>query len=777
MKSQRIRNTYDITGIVQGVGFRPAILRLATEAGLAGWIQNRSDSVRISIEGPRKDVEAFIHNLPSRLPPNAVINSISPTESTEVPFPEQLKKFSILPSSETGSHSLLIPADLAICADCMAEITNPSDRRYGYPFTTCVNCGPRYTVINSTPYDRERTTMSIFPMCKKCSAEYNDPENRRFHAETIACPVCGPKLTLEKISGKAVSGDPLKAVRMELSKGRIIAVRGIGGFLLAANAMNRKALETLRKRKNRPHKPFAVMASSVDIVRRYCVVTGEAEQLLLSPESPIVILDVKPETAASKLLPVDLITPDAMTMGVMLPTSPLHKLLLEPLDGDKVPPFEILIMTSGNRGGEPICITCDEARDRLSHIADFILSHNREINLRNDDSLCVVRRGRPQVWRRARGYAPNPVRLVNRMDRRVLAMGADMKNTITVAYDDCAVISPHIGDLETPEALDSIETVAKYLPAFLKKTPDAIAVDLHPDMHSTKLGRRIAAETSLPVVEVQHHHAHAAACLEENGHDKGLALVFDGTGMGTDGSIWGAELLSVDIAGFQRLASFTGVPLPGGDAAVRQPARQLVSRFVSCGSTITREWRTRLGISGSEASLWARQCVEGINAPVTHAAGRVFDSFSALLGFAPPEITYEGQPAIRLEAAALRCRDTVIPELPFSASECEGKLLVNWNESFALLADPRLIKGRETVYAMAVHYSVAKAALRMVEYGLNAAPSAIIALSGGVFMNGILNKLLVDKLEKTGLKVLLHRNTPPNDGCISFGQAVIAGRK
>jgi len=753
------------------------MLRLAHEAGLTGWIQNRSDSVRIVLEGSGKDIELFMREFGGQLPPNAVVSSVSLVESIEVPDQQKAETFSIMPSSETDSHSLLIPADLAICPDCMVEITDPSDRRYGYAFTTCVNCGPRYTVINATPYDRERTTLSAFPMCAQCSAEYGNPSDRRFHAETIACHACGPKLSMTDISGRPVDGDPLRAARMELSQGKIVAVRGIGGFLLAADAMNRHTLKTLRKRKNRPHKPFAVMASTVDVLRRYCMVTSEGEKLLLSPESPIVIMSIKPEAITSGLLTADLITPDSMTMGVMLPTSPLHKLLLEPLEGDNVPPFELLIMTSGNRGGEPICLTDSEVHDRLGNIADFILTHNREINLRNDDSLCVIRQGKAQVWRRARGFAPNPIQLLSALSRNVLAMGADMKNTITVAYNNCAVISPHIGDLETPEALDSIENVAQCLPAFLKKIPESVAVDLHPDMHSSKLGRKIALKSNLPVIEIQHHHAHAAACLEENGQDKGLALVFDGTGLGTDGSIWGAELLYVDENSFRRLGTFAGVPLPGGDAAVRHPARQLVSRFVSSGTGISPEWCARLGIPETDVALWTRQCLEGINAPVTHAAGRLFDSFSVLLGFAPADITYEGQPAIRLEAAALKHIDSGIPDLPFSVCEQGGKLVIDWSASFSMMADLKLIKGRETAFAMAVHYSVAKAALRMVEYALNIMPIRTIALSGGVFMNGILNDLLAGKLETMGLKVLRHRYTPPNDGCISFGQAVVAGRK
>ena len=776
MSPKRIRNIYDLSGIVQGVGFRPAALRLANSLGITGWIQNRTDCVRISVDGTPEEVTAFIPKLQANLPLNARITNITLIESREINETKKLHKFSILPSFHTTATSLLIPADLSMCQDCLSEIRNHADRRFNYPFTTCVNCGPRYTIINATPYDRERTTMSPFPMCEDCRREYENPEDRRFHAETIACPKCGPHVILEDADGNIQGVNAIELARIELSKGKIIAVRGIGGFLLAADALNRNSLETLRRRKNRPHKPFAVMASSIEVLQKYCIVPPEAEELLSSPESPIVILNIKPEVTTAGKLPIDLITPEAMTVGAMLPNSPLQQILFESIGALNIPAFELLIMTSGNRGGEPICITNDEARKRLGNIADYLLIHNREINLRNDDSLCIIQRGLPQLWRRSRGYSPNPIRLHNKIRRTILAMGTDMKNTITVAYDDCAVISPHIGDLETPEALDSLENVAKNLPLFLKKKPLLVAVDMHPDMRSTMLGKQIAQAMAIPVTEVQHHHAHAAACLAENGLDRGLSLVFDGTGMGTDGTIWGAELLSIENSEFRRLSTFSGVPLPGGDIAVRNPVRQLVSRFIKCGLNISGDWKTRLGISDSEISLWTRQCIDSINAPVTHAAGRLFDSFSTLLGFATQRITYEGQPAIRLEAAAHKFRGTHVPQLPFTTIEHEGKLLIDWNDTFVMLSDIKVFRGREIEYAMAVHHAVKAAALQMVAYGLSKTFARTIALSGGVFMNRILNDILIPEIENMGVEVVIHRITPPNDGCISFGQAVIAGR-
>lgn len=500
----------------------------------------------------------------------------------------------------------------------------------------------------------------------------------------------------------------------------------------------------------------------------------EAERLLASPESPIVIVDVRADVTAG-VLPVDLISPDIGTLGVMLPTSPLHKLLLDPLKGDPTTAFDLLIMTSGNRRSEPICISNDEARLRLCDIADFLLCHDREINLRNDDSLCMIQRGAPQVWRRARGYAPNPIRLKHPLSRCVLAMGAEIKNTVALGFDDKVVISPHVGDLETPEALNGLDKVASSLPAFLDRQPEVVAVDLHPDMHSTMLGRAMAAKLAVPVVKVQHHHAHGVACLAEHGYDRGLALVFDGSGLGADGSIWGAELLHVRPDGYTRLATFLGAPLPGGDAAVREPARQVIAQWMAVGVDISPDWLEFLGIAQSEAAIIAGQCRQGVNCPTTHAAGRIFDAFSALLGFAPRFITYEGQPAIRLEAAARRHGTGAVPELPFTSSEERGMLLIDWNHAFAMLADRHTTKGRETAWAMAAHRAVAGAAAAMVEYGLDKSSERVVALSGGVFMNRILNDLLVPGLEKRGLEVLIHRQTPPNDGCISLGQAVVAG--
>ena len=770
------RAIYELHGIVQGVGFRPAIYRLARAAGLGGWVQNRAGVVRLVLDGPPAAVAAFLESLPARLPPNARLDRIARVETASLPDPAG-GLFRIVESEAPDPVDVAIPADLRMCADCRREVFDPADRRHGYPFTTCTRCGPRYTVVTAMPYDRARTTLAAFPLCPACRAEYDNPADRRFHAESIACPVCGPRLTLfDAAAGQPLeAGDALRAARAALAAGRIVAVRGLGGYLLATDAFNRESVQRLRDRKRRPHKPFAVMARDLAVARRFCAAPETAADLLESAQAPIVILDALPDAAAAGRLPLDLLSPDTRTLGVMLPTTPLHHLLAEPLPGDDVPPFDLLVMTSGNRRGEPIALTNAEARERLSDIADVWLTHNREITLRNDDSVAVIRRGAPQVWRRARGFAPNAVALGRPLARTVLALGADMKNAVALGYGDRVVLSPHVGDLDTPEALDGLEQVARTLPAFLARSPQVIAVDRHPDMRSAALGRRLAAEQGLPVLAVQHHHAHAAACLAENGHRTGLALVMDGTGWGDDDTIWGAELLDVGETGFRRLATFAPVPLPGGEAAIRQPARQLVARWAAAGVAVSEEWRSRLGLGEPEVEAWARQARGGLNTPATRAAGRLFDAFAVALGVAPRAITYEGQPAIRLEALARECRATDLPEVPFLAREERDMLVIDWAPAFRALADRDAVIGREAAWALAFHKGVAAAVLRMILFAAQSGAERRLALGGGVFMNGILSDQVSAELERQGFEALVHRAVPPGDGCIALGQAIVAG--
>jgi hydrogenase maturation protein HypF len=767
-----VRRTYLIRGIVQGVGFRPTVHRLAQDAGLGGFVQNRAGSVWLTLEGPSEIIHSFIQTLPSRLPPQARLDTLS--LHSECPLPDAPPPaFRIIESVTADEIGAVLPPDAALCPPCRTELFNPDNRRFGYPFITCADCGPRYTLIHSPPYDRERTTMSDFPLCPDCQGEYTDPANRRFHAESIACPVCGPHLTLADAQGQPLPDPALPAVRAALAAGRIVAIKGIGGFHLAVDAGNRTALQTLRNRKKRPAKPFAIMADSLDTIRQFCVVPPAASDLLESPQAPIVILDLLPD--APRRLPIDLISPDSSTLGVFLPTSPLHELLFHPLPGDLTPPFPCLIMTSGNRGGEPICITEDEAIERLKGIADLFLFHNRPINRRNDDSICVIRRNRPQIWRRARGFAPVPIPLTQGSNTCVLALGAEIKNTVALRFDDCVVLSPHIGDLETPEAVDSLEQTARALPVFFKRTPGRIAVDAHPDFHSTRLGVRLGREWAIPVLPVQHHHAHALACLREHHRSDGWALVLDGSGWGPDQTVWGAELLEVSVHGYRRWATFAPAPLPGGDAAVRHPLRQLIARRWAAGIDPQIDRQLASPSHPEAVAIWQSQCQSGAVCPRSRSAGRLFDAVAALLGLAPDPITYEGQAAIRLEAAARRVPPP--PSAPrWFVAHPENKIQVlDWSPLFLDLAD--LDRARQTpeILAAQFHVAMAEACLCMVQYALASSHHREVALSGGVFMNQLLTDRVVEILDQAGIKALIHHQTPPNDGCIALGQALMEG--
>ncbi|RMF75197.1 MAG: carbamoyltransferase HypF, partial [Acidobacteria bacterium] len=625
----------EMEGILQGVGLRPTVQRLAEQAGLAGWVQNRSGTVRLVVGGAPDAVSRFLDELPARLPPRARLDRMvrgtpRPWDGHELPRP-----FAIRPSEADPGMKVSIPADLATCPACREELFDPASRYHGYPFTTCTDCGPRYTVVDAMPYDRERTALAAFPLCAACRAEYDSPASRRFHAESIACPACGPQVALVE-NGRQVAerGAAIRRARRLLADGAIIAVKGLGGYLLAVDAFDREAIARLRERKRRPHKPLAVMLRSAGVLARHARVPDTARALLESPRAPIVL--VTPREDADRPLPVELLAPDTGELGVMLPTTPLHMLLFEPLAGDPVPAFDALVMTSGNRRAEPIAISEHEAFERLDGIADAFVVHDRPIRLRCDDSLVALQGDAPQVWRRARGYAPEALPLEQPLARCVLAMGAEIKNAIAVGWGREIVLSPHVGDLETPEALDGLQTVVDRLPRFLGREPEAVAVDLHPDMHATRLGRALAAERGLPVVAVQHHVAHAAAGLAEHGGERLLALVFDGTGLGPDGRVWGAEAIEIARDGsWRRLATFAPVPLPGGDAAVREPRRQLVARWLAAGLDPDPSWGDRLDARDEEIGAWRIQIERGLNCPWTHAAGRLFDAFAAALGIAP----------------------------------------------------------------------------------------------------------------------------------------------
>ncbi len=766
---------YQITGIVQGVGFRPYLYRLATAQRLSGWVSNRSDGVWLCLEGESVQLDAFIAAVRLAPPPNARIANIVVIEKIAI-TQCSLTDFQIYYSVNSETSTVTIPADLALCPDCRREILDPENRRYHHPFATCVNCGPRYTVIKHLPYDRANTTMAAFPLCRYCQDEYSNPADRRFHAETIACPECGPQIQFTDISGNVLPVEnPLQAAAAALQQGAVIAMRGIGGFQLLANAFNCAAVSELRRRKRRPDKPFALMAVSTAVISRYCHISAAAEQLLKSPAAPAVILPVQAEYGD---LPIDLISPDTATLGWMLPYTPLHQLLFE-YDSNAV-----LIATSGNRGGEPIALSNQEAVTALGGIADYFLFHNREIMLRNDDSVAVITDSLPQLWRRARGYAPQPLNIPG-MDKlpAVVAFGADLKNCVAASSGAEVLVSPYIGDLENPPVFDFFVKTAANLSSFIRLIPQVAAVDLHPDMLSVRYGEKFAADLRIPLQRVQHHHAHAVSCLAEHGVTAGLALVFDGAGYGADGTSWGAELLYADYADYIRLATFRASALPGGDAAVRQPIRQLAARLIAAGIVPDVICRHYPDVTPEQIAAWQLQINKKINAPLTHSAGRLFDAAAMLLKLAPEKITYEGQAAIRLEAAARRYRgeQLVLPEKIFQAAEIGGLMQVDWMQLFA--AGEALLQLNPETAAVAAynfHVAVADAAVVMVEFALaqvEYSKVSTIALSGGVFQNLLLTEILLQKLRALGLNVLLHRRLPPNDGGIAYGQAVIAAAK
>jgi hydrogenase maturation protein HypF len=771
-----LRLVLDLEGILQGVGFRPTMQVLAEADGLGGSVQNRSGSVRLTLEGPAEAVERFVARLGERLPPNARLDAIR-ERSREVLGPADLGGAFTIAASEAGEDvRISIPADLALCADCRREVYDPASRFHGYPFTTCTRCGPRYTVVRGMPYDREQTTLSGFPLCPACRAEYEDVRDRRFHAESIACPACGPRLALLGPAGEPLPGPALAGARSALAAGEIVAVRGLGGFLLAVDARQTNAVARLRERKHRPDKPFALMARDVDVVARHLQLTDASEQLLTGPEAPIVILPLRPGGRDRAELPWAAISPDSDTLGVMLPTTPLQALLAEPAEDDGTPPFDLLVMTSGNRGGEPICTRVPEALERLAGIADRFLVHDREIALRCDDSIAVPGTTGPQIWRRARGLAPGGIRVDPPLRRCVLALGAELKNTIAVGARGEVVLSPHVGDLETPEALADLETVVRYFPEFLRLAPEVIAVDLHPDYHATRVGRALAERYGLPVVPVQHHHAHAAAALAEAGLSRALALAFDGTGLGTDVAIWGGELMAIDGPAYHRVGTFRPVPLPGGDAAVRHPVRQLVARLLDAAGEVPAAWRERLGVTPEQIDVWALQCRRHLASPPTHAVGRLFDAVSVLLGAAPETVTYEGQAAVRLEALATRAgRAPSDLEVPWTSRVTDDRLAVDFAPFFLRLASDPPTAHTAGAWAYAFHAAVAAAAEALARHGRDMTGQETVLLTGGVFMNRLLAPLVRERLEAAGFSVREHARVPPNDGGVAFGQAVVAG--
>jgi len=770
-----------VRGVVQGVGFRPFVFNLAERLGLGGWVLNNSGGVEIEVEGPPDALEAFVTALRDEAPPLAYIESL---QAQEAP-PQGYDHFEIRHSERQEGRYQLISPDIATCPDCLHELFDPADRRYRYPFTNCTNCGPRFTIIADIPYDRPNTTMRVFPMCPVCQREYDDPRNRRFHAQPNACPVCGPQLELVPSSGFKVKSsaaspwnlnpetapDVIAQAADLLRRGAILAVKGLGGFHLACDATNAGAVRTLRERKRRPHKPFAVMMATLDEIRQHCQVSPEEEALLTSPQCPIVLLSWR---STSTVVPE--VAPAYRYLGVMLPYTPLHHVLLRDVGRP-------LVMTSGNLSEEPIAADNDEARRRLGHMADVFLMHNRDIYARYDDSVWFVpyisrfTSHAPQPIRRSRGYAPFPIKLPFKM-QQILACGAEIKNTFCLTRDEYAFVSQHIGDMENLETLGHFERTIGLYKHLFRIEPQIVAHDLHPDYLATRYALEKLATCNLQPVTVQHHHAHIAACLADSGWgaDDGpvIGVALDGTGYGQDGHIWGGEWLVGDYHGYRRAAHLEYLPLPGGDAATRNPWRIAVSYLY----TLLGEFPQLPfldGVDAAELDLLRQQLDRRLNCPLTSSMGRLFDAVSALLGVCG-RTSYEAQAAIELEMVASgQVGESAKSEgYPFRIEVIGDHMAVRLRELFAALVADLQAEVPVAEMAWRFHRTIARMTVEVCERIAADTGLRTVALSGGCYQNRLLLSLTVPLLEAAGFRVLLHHQVPCNDGGLSLGQAVIA---
>ncbi len=768
-----------VTGVVQGVGFRPFVHRLAIRHGLAGWARNESGEVFVEVEGTARAVEAFVEDLRGEAP---VLARIDTLDSEAVP-PRGATGFRVLESRATEGR-LPVSPDVATCEACQSELFDPADRRYRYPFITCTDCGPRYTVIEEMPYDRVRTAMRAFPQCPACRREYTDPANRRFHSETNSCPECGPRVWLTGPDGNPLEDGAaaIEAAAAMLEDGEVVAARGLGGYHLACDASSEAAVRRLRSRKVRDEKPLAVMVRDLEAARRLCRVGPVEESVLTGAERPIVLLRSRNDCGLAPS-----ISPGLDTVGVMLAYTPLHLLLLDRVGRP-------LVMTSGNLSELPICTSNAEAEDKLASVADGFLMHDRDIVARYDDSVVRVMGEAPVFVRRARGYAPLPVPLPIASPRPLLAVGPHLKNTFSLVAADSAFVSQHVGDLENVETLDHYREALLRFRALFRIDPEIAVRDLHPGY----LSSRIAEEMGLPrVIEVQHHHAHVAAVAGEHGvTDPVIGVAFDGTGYGDDGHTWGAELLLADLEGYSRLAQLRYAPMPGGDLAARAPWR------VAAGyASLEPEWAGSFesafrGVPGEARRIVEAQIERRLNAPLASSMGRLFDAAAVVLG-GRLEASYEGQAAMELEALASRYLaalatgsadpEEVITSLPKRARLPQIEFPVDHPVGAPAAMDPvpllaelgeRRSAGEDAgLLAVAFHATVGETTVELAATACREHGIARVALGGGVFQNSLLLAIVGRGLEERGLEVLLPERLGPNDGCVSYGQAVVAAAR
>ena len=776
-----VRRAVRVEGVVQGVGFRPFVYTLATGLGLTGLVGNDLDGVFVEVEGPAAAVSEFLLKLERDAPPLARIERVT----TKIIAPTRSASFAIAASQSAGRRRTLVSADTATCADCLRELADPADRRFGYPFINCTNCGPRFTIVRDVPYDRPLTTMAAFAMCEPCAAEYHDPADRRFHAQPTCCPACGPRLSLLDPAGSVLAGEPIAEAAELLRQGRILAVKGLGGYHLAADARCEQAVALLRARKHREDKPFAVMAADLAAARHLADVNAAAADLLTSAARPIVLLPrrIGPPVGAEPEAAVAAATaPGNRELGVMLPYTPLHHLLLAALGeagqagqaghaGDTR--SRPMVLTSGNVSDEPIVYREEEALDRLGGIADAFLVHDRAIHIRTDDSVARAFRGRPMLIRRSRGHVPEPIAVASEFPRHVLACGAELKNTFCLARGRHAFVSHHIGDLENAETLRSFTEGIEHYRRLFDVDPQVVAHDLHPEYLSTKYAVELAETSPVTLQPVQHHHAHIASCLADNGiaghgaDSRVIGVAFDGTGYGTDGTIWGGEFLAAGLASFERGGHLVPVPMPGGAAAIRQPWRMAAAYLAAD--------RKDLDVVRRNAERWpaiVSMARRGVNAPLTSSAGRLFDAAAAILGVRDA-INYEGQAAVELEQLADPDQAGAYP----AAVEAGHPFQVRGADLLHGVIDDLTSGVPAPVIAARFHHGVAAlieagCVLMRDRYGLDA-----VALSGGVFQNLLLLDATVSRLAARGFRVLVHSRVPCNDGGISLGQAMVAAAR
>ncbi len=751
------RKKLKVTGVVQGVGFRPFVYRLAGVHHLAGWVCNTSTCVEIEVEGSAASLEKFVSQLTTQAPILARVDTVEAMEAE----PQGRSGFAILESQRQVAAEALIPADVSTCAPCFAEVLDPHNRRYHYPFTNCTDCGPRFTLIQKVPYDRGNTTMSVFTMCAACRAEYENPEDRRFHAEPTACPACGPQIWLEEPGRRHLAQEALEAAARLLKAGKVVAVKGLGGFHLAVDARQDEAVATLRRRKGRVAKPFAVMVRDLAEAEKLCHLGDAERNCLLSLERPIVLAKRRTDSEVSSQ-----VAPGNQYLGLMLPYTPLHLLLLAQAPA-------ALVMTSGNLSEEPLVHTNEAARARLAELADAFLMHDRDIQVPCDDS--VVRPLAPDKaipLRRARGFVPNPIYLPLESPP-LLGVGAEQKNTFCLAWSNTAILSQHLGDLDTIETFDYYSQAIAHFKALCSKDPVIVAHDLHPLYWSTRYATGLQG---VRLVGVQHHHAHIAACLAENrrrGRCIGLAL--DGTGYGLDDTIWGGEILVANLTGFTRSGHLAPVLLPGGEAAVRDPQRMAVAYLYQVHGENFTYLARELGLDSPslESRILYRQLTTGTNSPLTTSAGRLFDAVAAVLDICRRR-TYEGQPAIELEMAADPDEDGFYPA-PIHMER--DTLILDTLTIFRRVVDEYRYGIDPAKIAARFHNSIVRLLTAACELVRNQTGLDLVALSGGVFQNALILRQLYGSLEKRGFQVLTHKLTPPNDGCISLGQVAVAAAR